>query len=511
MTSADIQAVVSTAPASPRAALAIRILATALAFGILADALLRVGPWGLNATLYSCALAACLSVFAPRDRKRLAFLIVLFGAFFVWRDAPTLKALDTLAIGTVIVTIALPSAVQQLSRTAFVPYLSGLCDMLVGAIGGAPMLVYNEVAITGPDSSSPEAKQHWRAVATNTLIGMLIAFPLLVVFGGLFLSADAAFRDFAHDIANLEWQEFANHSLVILGVFWAVAGMLRVLALNVRANYPLQRAADALRLEPLAILIPITLLNALFLTFVCVQFEYFFGGKALVTDPSGPNYSEYAREGFFQLTAIAALALLVLYIADWLNRGSGDAARKWFRLLSALLLMLVYIVMASALHRMYLYYDAYGLTQLRFYTTAFMVWLAVVIAAFSATVLAGFRDRFVFYAISSGWAVIVAIHAINPDATIVYANAYRIDDGKTFDSEYIGKCLSADAIPALRALAEEGPERAPFEIATGYWAQSVRNTGGDWRTWSLAKRRAVQGLNIDPYAEDNRHENDRIE
>ena len=36
--------------------------------------------------------------------------------------------------------------------------------------------------------------------------------------------------------------------------------------------------------------------------------------------------------------------------------------------------------MASALQRVYLYVDEYGLTQLRFYVTAFVAWLAVVLA-----------------------------------------------------------------------------------------------------------------------------------
>jgi hypothetical protein len=34
--------------------------------------------------------------------------------------------------------------------------------------------------------------------------------------------------------------------------------------------------------------------------------------------------------------------------------------------------------MASALQRMYLYTQEYGLTELRFYATIFMAWLAVV-------------------------------------------------------------------------------------------------------------------------------------
>ena len=57
--------------------------------------------------------------------------------------------------------------------------------------------------------------------------------------------------------------------------------------------------------------------------------------------------------------------------------------------------------MGSGLHRMRLYQGAYGLTELRLYTMAFMLWLGVVFGWFAWTVLRGHRERFAWGALTT--------------------------------------------------------------------------------------------------------------
>jgi hypothetical protein len=47
-------------PVSDKTNLGVRILAAALMLGVLGDALLRAGPWGINASLWVTALAATI-------------------------------------------------------------------------------------------------------------------------------------------------------------------------------------------------------------------------------------------------------------------------------------------------------------------------------------------------------------------------------------------------------------------------------------------------------------------
>jgi hypothetical protein len=59
------------------------------------------------------------------------------------------------------------------------------------------------------------------------------------------------------------------------------------------------------------------ILNLLFLGFMAVQLRYLFGGADLVEVTAGLGYAEYARRGFFELVATAALVVPILLVADW--------------------------------------------------------------------------------------------------------------------------------------------------------------------------------------------------
>jgi len=60
------------------------------------------------------------------------------------------------------------------------------------------------------------------------------------------------------------------------------------------------------------------------------------------------------------------------------------------------------VVMLSALDHMRLYVDANGLTELRVYTTAFMLWIGFILVWFARTILHNRHARFAFGLLLSG-------------------------------------------------------------------------------------------------------------
>jgi hypothetical protein len=136
---------------------------------------------------------------------------------------------------------------------------------------------------------------------------------------------------------------------------------------------------------------------------------------------------------------------------------------------------------------MRLYQREYGLTELRVYTTAFMIWLAVVFAWAAATVLRSRRHLFAIGALASGFAAIFALHVLNPDALIARTNL----DRPNLDVVYLTG-LSDDATPVLvDALPKLDPDqRRALESYLG-----ERDTaGGDWRTWNWSRHRSDAAL-----------------
>src|SRR3712207_5045920 len=142
---------------------------------------------------------------------------------------------------------------------------------------------------------------------------------------------------------------------------------------------------------------------------------------------------------------------------------------------------------------MYLYQQEFGLTELRLYTTIFILWISVVLLWFVLTVLGARRDRFAFGALLAGFAAIFAINLMNPDALIASTNVDRMEDGKRFDAYYL-TTLSADAVPVL---VESLPEIGDIRLWKDYTVEQAvvdrwDSRQADRRTWNLGRSRARQ-------------------
>jgi Domain of unknown function (DUF4173) len=314
---------------------------------------------------------------------------------------------------------------------------------------------------------------------------------LLLVFGGLFAAADAVFETLVVNIFGFDVAELFGHVFLTLFFAWMVAGLLWVglLARNPeRLAFP-RPAALSLGIVEAGVVLG--LLDFLFLAFVVVQVRYLFGGADRVVETAGLTYAEYARHGFFELVAVTALALPLLLLIHWPLRAENRGHRRAFGVLSCAMVALLFVIVASALQRMYLYTQEYGLTELRLYSTIFMLWLSVVLVWFLLTVLRGRRDSFALGVLTTGFISILLINAMNPDALIARVNVDRMEAGKRFDAYYLTG-LSADAVPAmieaLPAMDEEDRRIVEDHLeAFSRWSSRSR----DWRTWNLSRARST--------------------
>lgn len=99
---------------------------------------------------------------------------------------------------------------------------------------------------------------------------------------------------------------------------------------------------------------------------------------------------------------------------------------------------------------MRLYTATFGLTELRLYTTVFMLWVATVLMWMAWTVLRNERDRFPYGSIVAGLVLLAVTNVANPDAFIARTNLnHHVESGRELDTVYLAHSLSADAVPAL--------------------------------------------------------------
>ncbi len=406
----------------------------------------------------------------------------LFTLMVAWRDSPTLKVL---AVLTALLFIGLSSYpwVQGAVRGSVLEYCLMPIYLLSMMAWGMFLLVVSDIRWNSLKELRPI-----QAVRL-ALTGILLAFPFLVLFLMLFTSADAVYLQILRNLFQLD--VIVEHLLLIVLFSWLAGSLIRLLLW--REQLPLPSQFSIQRVGAVEIGIALGLINLLFLSFVVVQIRYLFGGASLVQVTPNLTYSEYAREGFGQLVIASLFVLPMLLLFDWLLDRESRFARRAFQGLALLLLVLLSVVMASAWHRLLLYQQAYGLTELRVYACASLVWLGLTLLWFLFTVLPGRRERFSFGASILLAVVVLALHLLNPDALIVRVNLTRVLEGKPLDVDYV-TTLSADSLPTIRELLPRLPASHQQSVITRLRQHPLVDWEGDWRDWNWSRARGKANL-----------------
>lgn len=427
-----------------------RVLAAVVVGAVLFDAAVRSGVASIVGA--GSIVAVSLGMAATgRIRNRQAMVAIAlapaFGIFLALRMSPWLLPLDiAVAIGLLAVgaSFAERGSVFDLSiPDALLRTWDGVVRMLA-----APAFVGALLPRGG----------RWSPL----LRGAVLAAPLVLVLGLLLSSADAVFASF---FEVLDPGTFADHAFFWLVGGWGVAGLLHV-ASTPRRPMPDTRMSRLGQTETCTIL---GALVALYGIFAVAQAVALSEGGERVLRTAGLTYAEYAREGFFQLLAVAGITLVVLLALD-----NGTRA---VRLLSQAAVALTLLIVVVALRRLHLYEQAFGLTMLRLFVVTFAVWVGAVfvLLAFRLAGMGGGRHWFAPTAVSVGLVLLFLLNVINPEATVIRRNAARPD----FDPAYAAT-LSDDAVPAL-------VEAGARDIVCAHYLYSL---GTGWTSWNRSERRA---------------------
>ena len=442
------------------------VLLACLVIGVFAGLTLPENRLGLAFTITLVAAGALVLLLSRHRRSAFtwacAALALAFALLFTVRAAEWIAVLGLL-VGALLTTSALTRA-----GSAFGLVIGAISWPLAG-LRGLPWLGRTLKAVGGG--------AHSLAVARTAVLSVLA----VVVFGLLFASADAIFGEWVGAVVpDLD-------DLVVARIFTAVAiaGIVLAaayLALNPpEVGVPSTRRPVAHRYEWLA---PVLLVDAVFVLFLAAQAAAFFGGHEYVRSVTGLTYADYVHEGFAQLTIATILTLLVVWAAARKADLSTAADRAWLRGSLGALCLLTLVVVASALHRMDLYQDAYGFTRLRLLVDVFEGWLGLVVVG---VLVAGVRLRgsgLPRMALLSGAGLLLGLALLNPDAWIARHNIERYEATGKVDWIYL-RGLSADATPVL---AELPPDEAACAL------ERPTEADDSWAAWNLGRSRAAEAL-----------------
>jgi len=243
----------------------------------------------------------------------------------------------------------------------------------------------------------------------------------------------------------------------------------------------------------LAVLVVLGAIDVLFAAFAVAQLIALGEGGARVLETAGLTYAEYARSGFFQLLAVAALTVVTLLaLRAWTRDPDGPARRRLLAFqVTAVVLILALVVVA--VRRLGLYTGEFGLTMLRLYSSLFSVWVGVVVVLLGLAVVGVGRGRQWLGPVggAAGLAILLGLNLANPEALVVRHNLARPEaaGGDGLDAAYVGS-LSDDAVPAAAAALDDLDAAARARVLDQLGCAARDTPASGWAAANLARFRA---------------------
>lgn len=464
------------------------VLIGGLLLGLLSAWTFDGGALGLGFFLVTLAFSVLLGTAnrkegwqSARSHKWLLAAAVLLASFAVIRDSGMLLFFDVIGVTGLLALAArgwngdLPVADVSMKDLTASPFVAVGQGVKTGAAAISSELHRSKLSESWPKLFAPLAKM--------TLIGG----PIVGVVTLLLASGDAAFEaqldSAVNQLVGLPVPQVVRMGMVGAWTFTLAVGLVTWALRRRSLSGSEQAVAPKFQLglpEAFSILGGLTLVLVLF-SLVSARCAF---APDSCTLPPGVTYSKYAREGFWQLLAVAGIVLMTVlsvpHRAKIVTATQGLAVKLGASVLVAATLPML----LSAVNRMMLYEDVYGFTRQRVLSQVICVFVALLLVWRAVTVWA-WPQRFALGFVAAGVLVLTGFNAMNPDAFIAKKNIAR--EGH-LDTWYLRE-LSADAAGVLRQIPEERLEQydrtyfatyrsAPENVSSFNLARACDRAGG---------------------------------
>ena len=317
------------------------------------------------------------------------------------------------------------------------------------------------------------------------VVGIAIAIPLVITALILLSAADESFNMLVGKVLNqISWRWLEYLAEFILGIplafylFGQAYGNVKGDKQETMNKKSLSKFARALaKFPPLIGTTILACLNVIYIAFLGVQITHVVKGL-----PKDMSYSEFARQGFFQLCDVVVLNLVLVIAIGLLYKRKGRA-KKLVRIQMALMSLLTIGITFTALAKMFMYIDVYGLTQLRIYTSVFMAFLVIVFLSIGVYQFKHFNIGMLICI--AGLVILIAFNYAGVDRTIAKYNISRFEKGSLgMMDEKLMYSLGDGATPELYKFWKKTGDAKVAEVLEGLPADS------GWCSWSVERELA---------------------
>lgn len=244
-------------------------------------------------------------------------------------------------------------------------------DIFIGSFGNLPD------TLKGLFSGDNKNKKMFKHV----LIGIVMAVPVVAIVLPLLISSDAAFEGLMVEFFDID---FSIVGKLIVGALLAPFVISFGFALKKKV-LPESKEYRYKGIDNAVLVTFLSILSLCYVIYLVSQLAYFFSAFSFVL-PAEYEFTvaAYARRGFFEMSIIAAINIVIIFFMLMLSDKKDGKICVALKVLGSFVGGFTLVIIGTALSKMVLYINSFGMTQLRITTSAFMVFLAVVFVSIIA-------------------------------------------------------------------------------------------------------------------------------
>jgi hypothetical protein len=289
--------------------------------------------------------------------------------------------------------------------------------------------------------------------------GIAVISPVAIIIILLLMSSDAGFQTlisgFFKNFKDLWAQNLFKIVIAIILTFPIFSFLYSILNKNHNIKIGKLQISKSIKIvDSLFVNAALWVICMIYVLFMFTQLNYFV--SALYNQlPQGLTYSSYAQRGFFELVAVSFINLILIIFAVSFTKQKDDKIKQSNRVTVFALAFLTILIICTAISKMVMYMEFYGLTLLRLYTSWFMV---VLFFIFLLVVIKTFYKKLRLMRAIAIIATIlyIGLNFANVDALIPQYNIYKYkqDTSKGIDVSMFYQ-LSSSMLPQAKALATD--------------------------------------------------------
>ncbi len=295
-----------------------------------------------------------------------------------------------------------------------------------------------------------------------TVAGFAAAIPVALIIVPLMVSSDPAFEGLIKAIVGNPTKTVVSIIAAIV-VFPFAASYLLGLKYDKIGNYKPPKRRQYI--EPRAATAFFATLSFIYLLYILSQLAYFFSAfKGILPQNYDFTAAEYARRGFFEIAAIAAINLILCALVMFLTNAANSKGSLPLRILLAFTCTFTLLLIVTAFCKMCLYIDRFGLTEKRIFVSAMLLFMFCI---FVSLVLRFFIRKLPLMKIATVCAAVLLLAMgfdnLNKTVACYNTNAYLNGDLKEIDIETIADA-GYSSVPYLTKLSNTDDEKLKDQI-----------------------------------------------